>query len=67
MDFTIDGVEITEGMRVWNYDLRVSVVGKPDPCYGEGWFDMRSPEGGRMSAMNGERMWFYHPRTGQPA
>lgn len=74
---TIDGVEIVDGLRVWDYDLRRSVVDVKgtawaDPTsefhqYWNGWFEMLAPEGGRRSSMNGERMWVRHPTTGEPA
>jgi hypothetical protein len=70
---TADGVEITEGLAVWNYDLRLSTVRIAgtwaDPenefhKYWDGWFDMQSVTGERMSSMNGERMSTVHPFTG---
>lgn len=75
---TIDGVQITHGLRVWDYDLKrrtVDVEGTSwaDPSsdfhkYWDGWFEMRTLDGDRFcSKMNGERMWTRHPRTGEQA
>lgn len=69
-DTTIDGYEVTEGMRVWDYDLRRAVVGPPQK-YGNPaeptWYDMFTPEGGRSSMMDAKRMWVRHPSTGEAA
>jgi hypothetical protein len=74
---TIDGHKITDGLRVWDYDLRPSVVDVKgtkwaDPKsefhkYWDGWFEMRTIDGKRSSTMNGERMWVRHPSTGKLA
>lgn len=74
---TLDGHKIVDGLRVWDYDLRVAVVDVAGTAwahetsefhrYWDGWFEMRTPDGGRSSGMNGERMWVRHPRTGEVA
>lgn len=69
---TLDGAEISDGLYVWDYDLRRAVVDvtatfKYGDEFWDGWFEMRSPDGGRSSTMNGERMWVRHPHTGEPA
>lgn len=74
---TIDGAEITDGLVVWDYNLRRAVVDVAgtswaDPTseyheYWDGWFDMRTVNGGRSSTMNGQRMWVRHPTTGEEA
>jgi hypothetical protein len=72
---TLDGHVVTEGMKVWDYNLRVSVVrtdtywrrctDNPDApyagCEGDHWFDC---SGGYFNA---SRMWVRHPSTGQSA
>ena len=64
---TIDGVLITPGLVVWDYNLKVSVVQSdrdaegvrcPDWCDGNHWFDTT---GGMF---DGGRMWVRHPSTG---
>lgn len=63
---TANGVEIVEGLRVWDNNLRRVVVGKADR-YDIGWYDMLTVEGGRSSMMNGDRMTTVHPSTGERA
>lgn len=70
-DRTLDGVTITPGLRVWDYDLRRAVVGEPI-AYGNPaertWYNMTSAEtGGRSSMMDGGRMWTRHPVSGERA
>jgi len=72
---TIDGVEIVDGLRVWDYNLDIAVVDvvgtkayhANHPEYWDGWFEMKDPDGNRSSTMNGERMWVRHPTTGEKA
>ncbi len=68
---TIDGHQIVDGLRVWDYNLDRSIVdvaaSRAESEYWNGWFEMRSPEGKRRSSMNGERMWVRHPTTGEKA
>jgi hypothetical protein len=74
---TLDGHKITDGLRVWDYDLRPAIVDVKgtswaDPKnefhkYWNGWFEMKTPDGNRSSTMNGERMWVRHPYTGAKA
>lgn len=60
-DVTLDGVPVTPGLAVWDYNLRPTRVLKP--CsHTPGWWD--TANGGMF---NGERMWTRHPATGQPA
>jgi hypothetical protein len=66
---TIDNHPVTEGMRVWDYDLRPAVVGQPirnghpnEPT----WYEMTSATTGlRSSSMDAKRMWAKHPTTGE--
>jgi hypothetical protein len=62
---TADGVEITDGMRVWDYNLERGTVdlGRLDDL---GWFDVRTDDGGR-SYMNAERVCVRHPFTRESA
>jgi len=74
---TIDGEDIVDGLRVWDYNLDLAVVdvsGTKEAHedyefhkYWDGWFEMKDPEGRRSSTMNGERMWVRHPGTGERA
>lgn len=68
---SIDGYDITEGMRVWDYNLDPGVVRLAERTMeyhdGDVWFEV-VPDGlDRGSAMNGTRVWKLHPRTRQPA
>ena len=73
---TIDGEDIVEGLRVWDYNLDVAIVVIKGTDaeetheyhkYWDGWFDMKDPDGNRSSTMNGERMWVRPPTTGEKA
>ena len=69
-DFTLDGVRIVEGLRVWDYNLNRAVVGKPLPHGNPAertWYDMKTVEGQRSSMMDGSRMWVKHPFDGDIA
>lgn len=63
---TADGVEITDGLRVWDNDLRSGVVDFAacpiNHAYWDGWFAIKHDEGG-YSMVNGERMTTRHPFT----
>ena len=68
---TVDGVEITDGLWVWDYDLDLSRVSLADTTgmdsdHFDGWFGLWS-FGGRRKLMNGERMVTVHPFTRQLA
>jgi hypothetical protein len=77
---TLDGVPITQGLRVWDYDLRAGTIDLSDTrpfdwqkcCCGrcpQGrtlWFHVNHENGGR-SLMNSERCWVRHPHTRQEA
>jgi hypothetical protein len=67
---TVDGVEITPGLWVWDYDL-LSVQIDPEQFPGgrrhspitgvgaehwDGWYDTVKPDGTRGGIMNGTRM-----------
>lgn len=69
-DTTIDGYPVTEGMSVWDYDLRRVVVGKPEK-YGNPaeptWYEMLRRDGSRSSSMDAKRMWRRHPSTHEEA
>lgn len=58
---TADGVEIVDGMRVWDYNLDAGVVDLSRLDSG-GWFDVKTDGGGR-SYMNAERVCVRHPFT----
>lgn len=62
---TADGVEITDGMRVWDYNLDRGVVDL-SRMGTDGWFDVRTDTGGR-SFMNAERICVRHPFTYEEA
>lgn len=66
---TADGVEIVDGMTVWDHDLKRSVVniGRTSFVYWHGWFEMAYPNGDRAPIMNGERLRVRHPSTGEKA
>lgn len=63
---TIDGYPVTQGMRVWDYDLRPAIVGEPNK-YGNPseptWYEMTKLDGSRSSSMDAKRMWYRHPST----
>lgn len=69
-DTTIDGVPVEPGLRVWDYDLRRSVVvgpqahGNPNEAQ---WYDMAKPDGSPAKMMDAKRMWVRHPSTGERA
>lgn len=70
---TVDGVEIVDGLLVWDYDLDLSRVSFADTTgmdstWGfDGWFTLRTVDGGNRKLMNGERMVTRHPVTHQLA
>jgi hypothetical protein len=65
---TANGVLITDGLRVWDYDRKPGTVdlvrSRVDDQYWDGWFDVRSDRGG-YSTMNGERLTTVDPFTGE--
>jgi hypothetical protein len=69
-DRTLDGVEVTPGLKVWDYNLQRAVVvgpqkwGNPNEA---AWYDMTKPDGTPSSMMDAGRMWRRHPRTGELA
>jgi len=67
---TANGVQITDGLAVWDYDLRAGRVdfhlSRVTSPHFDGWFTVVHQGGGR-SLMNGERLTTRHPFTGQPA
>jgi hypothetical protein len=71
--WTVDGVEITDGLLVWDYDLDLSRVSFADTtgmdsAWGfDGWFGLLTVSGDRRKLMNGERMVTVHPFTRQRA
>lgn len=71
--WTSDGVPITDGLVVWDYDLdlaRVSFTDTTgvDSAWGfDGWFTLRTVQGDRRKLMNGARMTTRHPFTRQGA
>ena len=70
---TADGVEIIDDLLVWDYDMDLSRVSLAettgmDSAWGfDGWFTLRTVDGGRRKLMNGERMVTRHPFTRQRA
>lgn len=67
---TADGVEITDGLWVWDNDLRLGTVdfakSRPERETWDGWFYVRHATTG-WSLVNGERMATRHPFTGEVA
>lgn len=69
---TADGVLITDGLRVWDYDLNRGVVDLSNARFmvkyapSDGWFNVRLDAGGR-SLMNAERVCVRHPFTRESA
>jgi hypothetical protein len=70
-DTTIDGVPVSSGMRVWDYNLdATTVVGVDhlDPHSGAWWYrTSRTPGVGAGDIFDAKRMWFRHPTTGVSA
>jgi hypothetical protein len=70
---TVDGVLITDGLLVWDYDMDLSRVSFADTSgmdstWGfDGWFGLRTVSGDELKLMNGERMVTIHPFTRQRA
>lgn len=62
---TADGYEITNGMRVWDYNLRRGVVDLTT-LDSDGWFHVHN-DGGGQSLMNWERVCVRHPFTREQA
>lgn len=69
-----NGVDIVNGLRVWDYDLEPGTVvidaneqSHPDydfHKYWDGWFHVYTDDG-RRKLMNGSRLWVRHPHTGE--
>jgi hypothetical protein len=66
---TLDGVEITDGLRVWDYNMNrvlVSLDGRQWEENGKLWFDCRNEWTGMLaSLMSNDRVWVRHPSTGE--
>lgn len=62
---TADGHEITDGMRVWDYNLDRGTVDL-SRLDSQGWFDVVTDDRGK-SYMNAERVCVRHPFTGERA
>lgn len=62
---TSDGVTITDGMRVWDYNLRAGTVDL-SRLDSQGWFNVKT-DNGDTSYMNAERVCVRHPFTGKAA
>lgn len=62
--YTIDGVEVIPGLRVWNYNLEADEVLHKDeygnPYESEWWITDKG-------IFDGARMWAFHPTTGARA
>lgn len=65
---TIDGRQVKIGMRVWDYDLRVAIVG-PIAYYevGNPWYSTTREDGSRGKDFDAKRMWYRDPSTGELA
>jgi hypothetical protein len=70
--YTADGVEIVDGLWVWDYDLHrgrvdfAATLGLNSPHF-DGWFRIRRHDTPGHSLMNGERLSTRHPATREPA
>lgn len=74
---TLDGVEIVDGLRVWDYDLQRGVVEFDDDLNipdvdqsGQVWFHVdRDPDNelAGIKLMSDTRVWRRHPHTGELA
>lgn len=70
---TADGIEIVDGLVVWDYDMDLSRVSFADTtgmdsAWGfDGWFGLLTVSEGQLKLMNGVRMTTVHPFTGQRA
>lgn len=70
--YTADGIEITDGLWVWDCDLRrgqvdfAQTIGFDSPHF-DGWFRVRRYNAPGHSLMNGERLTTRHPATREPA
>lgn len=74
---TLDGVLITDGLPVWDYDLCLGTVDFAETSLGsltgmngphwDGWFRVKRANRAGHSLMNGARLWAQHPHTNQPA
>jgi hypothetical protein len=57
---TIDGVEVTKGLRVWDYNLDpATVTGVQSVSHGITWFKTDT------GMFDGSRMWVHHPSDGR--
>lgn len=63
---TADGVEITDGLAVWDYDLRPGYVNLKR-LSDDGWFEVCQHGSSRGSMMDAERVVTRHPSTHQLA
>lgn len=65
---TIDNHALKLGDRVWDYDLRVAVVG-PVHHYevGTPWYTTTREDGSRGKDFDAKRMWWRHPTDGRLA
>lgn len=63
---TADGVKITDGMAVWDYNLRPGFVNLKRLAE-DGWFEVCAPGEERGSMMNAERVCVRHPSSGDLA
>lgn len=63
---TSDGHQITDGMAVWDYNLRPGFV-RLSRLSDDGWFEVCAPGEERGSMMNAERVCVRHPSSGDAA
>jgi hypothetical protein len=77
---TIDGHEIVDGLRVWDYDLKPGTIdlqsSEPHEEVNQNdgskelWFDVRPdnhPNPNARKMMSAKRVWVRHPTTGSKA
>lgn len=70
-DRTSDGIEVVDGLRVWDYNMDVGAVDfsttrEIGSEWFDGWYDVKLDKGGK-SFMNGERLRTVHPFNHKPA
>ena len=63
---TADGVPITDGMAVWDYNLDAGFVSLAH-LGDDGWFEVCRPGQNRGTSMNADRVCVRHPSTYQTA
>jgi hypothetical protein len=67
MDRTSDGVEITIGLAVWDYDLELGTVTGEPSAWNPGWWHVTPVTANGHKLMDGSRLTTVHPFTGVEA